>query len=49
MLYQVVGAQVVDQVAGVELVDQVAKIQVVYHCYCALRVDATYLVSEHPS
>ena len=38
-----------DQEVGTQVVDHVAKIEVVYHCYCALRVGDTYLVSEHPS
>ena len=46
---QVAGALLVDQVEGTQVLDKVTKIQVVYHCYCDLRVDATYLVSEHPS
>ena len=44
------GAQAADQVAGVEvIVNQMAGTQVVDHCWCALHVDATYLVKEHTS
>ena len=42
---QVAGRQVVvDQEAGAQVLDQVAGTRVVDHRWCALHVDATYLV-----